>query len=135
LKGYCEVFRGNAQFKERERKKKKNSINAKLSSITIHAPLKEAGTVDTNKKITKEDLFGHLKLPCMSLEYSRAVNTLVLATYFFLLFFYIDYNIKLPLGLPHNNKNQCKSIKNLIESCFKNFKSKDNMVISLCFKS
>jgi hypothetical protein len=71
----------------------------------------------------------------MSLEYSGAANTLELASYFLFLFFYIDYNIKLPLNSPDNNKkNQCESIKNPIESCFKNIKSKDNMVIHCVLK-
>jgi hypothetical protein len=70
----------------------------------------------------------------MSLEYSGAANTLELKLLFSFVF-YIDYNIKLPLNSPDNNKkNQCESIKNPIESCFKNIKSKDNMVIHCVLK-
>jgi hypothetical protein len=39
----------------------------------------------------------------MSLEYSGAANTLELKLLFSFVF-YIDYNIKLPLNSPDNNK-------------------------------
>jgi hypothetical protein len=70
----------------RERERRKKSINAKLSSITIHAPLKEVGTAETNKKITKEGLFGHLKSPLCHLNIVGRLTRWSLS-YFFLLFF------------------------------------------------